>query len=444
MVPYLETVLDYLDHLVPYFDLESQKRNLSYYDIELESFSRWWLVDDNRFKLSNLSFRIDNQANLFFSTLEKEGFDTAFSQLRMDLYGYYLEYIRQEAILPFTLRFNQRGKLIGDFYGDKPIIEMINQNERDGVVFNAMVDLEEKIKHLGDNELIFRISPSGWTGLGYNYTESQSQIYWREGDKIRGLTIRLNAGLGEIIDFLETLEIISPNFSNSLRKLIEINKREAIKEITSLNLVLNDKLNDFLESLAHHFKTDHRGKDLADSILRWQTTEFDFHQYDELTNLINWLEWRLREKGLQSKEELEMILGFVLMVMAGQELKKTQPSSASYYNHYFLSESLYLDSRYLPSFFYNQVFNYLQSLPGCAGGRIFGREEERDIFGIFEKNRFRLNPFGVQEIDDKNSSDSLKCVTCPFCKKIVDAKIVHKEDGDYIRCPSCNAEVKKN
>ena len=438
MVSPLETVLDFHGYRVPSFDLESQKRNLSYYDIELESFSRWWSIDKNRFKLSNLSFRVDNQTNLFFSTLEKEGFDTAFSQLRMDLYGYYLEYIKQEAILPFTLRFNQEGKLIGDFYGDKPITEMINQNERDGVVFDAMVDLEEKIKYLGDNELIFRISPSGWTGLGYDYTESQSQIYWREGDKIRGLTIRLNADFGEIIDFLETLKIIPPDFLNNLRKL---NEREAIKKLTSLNLVLNDTLNDFLESLANHFKTDHRGKDLADSILSWQTTESDFHRYDELANLINWLEWRLRKKGLQSKEELEMILGFVLMTMAGQEMKKTKPSFTSYYNYY--SESLYLDSRNLPSFFYNQALNHLQSLSGCAGGGIFEREGG-NIFGIFENNLFRLNPFGPQEIDDKNSSDSLKCVTCPFCKKIVDAKIVHKEDGDYIHCPSCNAEVKKN
>jgi len=439
MVPHLETVLGHLDHQVPSFDLESQKRNPSYYDIELESFSRWWSIDKNRFKSSNLSFRVDNQANLFFSTLEKEGFDTAFSQLRMDLYGYYLEYIKQEAILPFTLRFNQEGKLIGDFYGDKPITEMINQNERDGVVFDAMVDLEEKIKHLGDNDLIFRISPSGWTGLGYDYTESQSQIYWREGDKIRGLTVRLNTGLNEIINFF------GKAYPDILSELIKtVDEKEIIKAITKLNLVLHGSPNDFLIFLTNYFKTDHRGKNLADSILSWQTTESDFHHYDELANLINWLEWRLREmreKGLQSKEELEMILGFVLMTIAGQELKKTKPSFTSYYNYY--SESLYLDSRHLPSFSYNQALNHLQSLSGCAGGGIFEREGG-NIFGIFKNNLFRLNPFGPQEIDDKNSSDSLKCVTCPFCKKIVDAKIVRKKDGDYIHCPSCNEEVKKN
>jgi len=433
MVPHLETVLGHLDHQVPSFDLESQKRNPSYYDIELESFSRWWSIDKNRFKSSNLSFRVDNQANLFFSTLEKEGFDTAFSQLRMDLYGYYLEYIKQEAILPFTLRFNQEGKLIGDFYGDKPITEMINQNERDGVVFDAMVDLEEKIKHLGDNDLIFRISPSGWTGLGYDYTESQSQIYWREGDKIRGLTIRLNADFGEIIDFLETLKIISPDFSNNLRKL---NEREAIKKLTSLNLVLNDTLNDFLESLANHFKTDHRGKNLADSILSWQTTESDFHQYDELANLINWLEWRLRKKGFQSKEELEMILGFVLMTMAGQGMKKTKPSFTSYYNYY--SESLYLDSRHLPSFSYNQALNHLQSLSGCAGGGIFGREEGGDIFVLGDRH-FILDPFGVIEIEDRYPD-----YQCPKCGTTIKGELKNQPDTWHKNCPHCEYEFSCN
>jgi predicted RNA-binding Zn-ribbon protein involved in translation (DUF1610 family) len=427
MVSPLETVLDFHGYRVPSFDVESQKKNFSYYDIELESFSRWWLFEENRLKLSNLSFRVDNQANLFFSTLEKEGFDTAFSQLRMDLYGYYLEYIRQEAILPFTLRFNRDGKLVGDFYGDKPITEMINQKERDGVVFDAMVDLEEKIKHLGNNELIFRISPSGWTGLGYNYTESQSQIYWREGDKIRGLTIRLNAGLGEIIDFLETLGIISSDFSNYLRRLNEI---EAIKEVTSLNLVLNNTLNDFLESLVNHFKTDHLRKDLADSILSWQTTESDFDYYDKLANLINWLEWRLREKDLQSKKDLEMILSFVLITMAGQELKKKE-SFVVRDDNYSLSESFHLDSRHLPFPFYDRVFNHLRSLSGCAGGGIFGREEGGDIFVLGDRH-FILDPFGVREIEDRYPD-----YQCPKCGATIKGELKNQPDTWHKNCPHC-------
>jgi hypothetical protein len=442
MVSHLETVLDFRDYRVSSFDVESQKRNLSYYDIELESFSRWWLVDENRFKLNNLSFRINTQSDLFFSTLGEKDFYSAFSQLRMDLYGYYLEYIKQEAFLPFTLRFNQDGKLVGDFYGDKPITEITDKRERDGVVTQAMIDLEEKIKKLGDNQLIFRISPSGWTGLGYNYTESQSQIYWREGDKIRGLTIRLNADLAKIINFFEKF---APDFSNELRS--EVGEKESIKAITKLNLILDGDPSDFLNFLSSYFTTDHRGKNLADSILRWQTTESDFHHYDELANLINWLEWRLKEKGLQSKEELEKILGFVLIKMAGMEMTKQESDKNDFFdNYYYLSRHpFYPDSRHLPFSVYDQIFNHLQSLPGCAGGG----EKNKNTEGIFGessniKKIFNMNPFGVQEIDDKNSSDSLKCVTCPFCQKIVDAEIVHKDGHDYIHCPSCNAEVKKN
>jgi len=436
---YRKTFYSREGYSVSSFNNKDQKIN-SAYDIELESFSKWWFADKNRFKSSNFSFRVDNQGKLFFSTLTEKGFDTAFLQLRMDLYGYYLEYIKQEALLPFSLRFNQNEKLVGDFYGDKPITEIVDPKERDGVVVDAMRDLEEKIKNLGDNQLIFRISPSGWTGLGYNYTESQSQIYWREGDKIRGLTIRLNADLEKIINFFEKF---SSYFLNEIRS--KVDEKEKIKAITKLNLVFNCNPVDFLNFLSEYFKTDHRGRNLLDSISNWRQSEFDFHHYDELTNLINWLEYRLRKKGLQSKEELEMILSFVLMAMAGQEFRKTKSYSASNYNDYsLLSESLCLDPRYLPSFFYNQVFDYLSSLPGCAGGGIFKRNQ-LNVFSISSRsNDFLLDPFGVREIDNVSYSEKLRCVTCPFCKQVVDAEIVHEESGDYIQCPSCKAKVKKN
>jgi len=63
-----EFVLDkyyHPDSRVSSFDLESKKSNL-FYEVQLESFSRWWSIDKNRFKLSNLSFRVENQAIYFF------------------------------------------------------------------------------------------------------------------------------------------------------------------------------------------------------------------------------------------------------------------------------------------------------------------------------------------------------------------------------------------
>jgi len=425
-------------YFFPSSERSLKDKNLTY-DIQLQDFSKWWQIEENRRRFDDLSFRIKNQVDLFFTTLEKSGFSDAFSQLNMDLYGYYLEYIKQEALLPFTLRFNQNGKLVGDFYGDKPITEIVDPKERDGVVVDAMRDLEEKIKNLDDSQLIFRISPSGWTGFSYRYTESQAQIYWREGDKIRGLTVRLlGDDLEKTIDFLQKIGIVFPS----------LDEKELIKAITALNLVMDYPPYDFLYRLADHFEKDHRGRSLQDSILVWQNTESDFRYYDELVDLIRWLEWQLKSGKIKSKEEMEMVLGFVLMVMSGQELQKKEGINSQFVLNSFSvnNASYYLDSRYLPLNFYNEIFNYLRSLPGCAGDGIFGRRE--GFWSVFEgensiSNPFIFNPFAPQEIGMEDSN-SLKCVTCPFCKKTVDAQIIHRNGYDYIRCPSCNAEVKKN
>ena len=417
-----------------YFFTSSERsledKNLTY-DIQLKDFSRWWQIEENRKRFDDLSFRIKNQVDLFFTTLEKSGFSEAFSQLRMDLYGYYLEYIKQEALLPFTLRFNQNGRLVGDFYGDKPITEIVDPKERDGVVFDAMKDLEEKIKNLDDSQLIFRISPSGWTGLGYRYTESQAQIYWREGDKVRGLTVRLEDDLGKITDFLQRLGIFfSP----------DLDEKKIIKKITSLNLFINDKCDSFIYYLASYFEKDHRGRSLMDSILTWQNNESDFRYYDELVDLISFLEQTIKQGKIRSKEDLEMFLAFVLMMMSGQEMQKKEKTLSKFS---ISKTQYYSDLRYIPFNFYNKVFDYLNSLPGCAGS---GKKTEGiDIFGISSVERiFKTTPFGVQDIERKSSVESLKCVTCPFCKETVDAEIIHRDGHDYIRCPSCNAEVEKN
>jgi len=426
-------------HFLLFSERSLEDKNLLY-EIQLQDFLRWWQIEENRRRFYNLSFRIKNQVDLFFSTLEKSGFSDAFSQLKMDLYGYYLEYIKQEALLPFTLRFNERGKLIGDFYGDRPMTEITDPNERDGVVTQAMIDLEEKIKNLEDNQLIFRISPSGWTGFSYRYTESQAQIYWREGDKVRGLTVRLEDDLGKIIYFLQKLGIVFPS---------DLDEKELIKAITGLNLFINETHVSFLYDLANHFRKDHRGRSLRGSISIWQNTESDFRYYDELVDLISFLKQQLESGKIKSKEELEMVLCFVLMVMSGQELQKKEKTSQFVLNSFSVNKAsyyLYSNSRYIPLNFYDKVFDHLRSLPGCAGGGIFGRRE--GFWSVFEgensiSNPFIFNPFGPQEIRIEDS-DTLKCVTCPFCKKTVDAKIIHRDGRVYIRCPQCNAEVEKN
>ncbi|MGB9707674.1 MAG: hypothetical protein ACPL1D_02900, partial [Microgenomates group bacterium] len=290
-----------------------------------------------------------------------------------------------------------------------------DEREREGAVKNAIRDLEEKLRVLRDEEVVFRVSPSGWTNMGYEYEETQAQIFWRQGEKIRGLTVRTKADLTQIREFFERLGVVIPEFQN---------EKELIKYITSLNITLPYSEEEFLEFLTERFSSnDHKGRDLQPQIINWLMTDGDFKHFDEIVELIEFLEQKLREGDF---EDFSSLLGFVLMAMAGNEFRK------SYLNKGFSSWNQ-TDLRYLPFGLYDETFNYLQSLPGCAGGG------EGQIF-----SRFILSSFGTVVISEvQKETDKLHCVTCPFCKKVVDAEIIFRNGKKLIRCPSCGVEVEK-
>jgi hypothetical protein len=334
----------------------------------------------------------------------------ALSQLRGDIYGYYLEYIKQEGIIPFTLKFNSEGRLVGDFYGNVAIVDLVDEREREGVVKKAIEDLEQKLKLLDEGQIVFRVSPPGWTNMGYDYTETQTQLFWREGEKIRGLTIRTQADLNQIRNFLKELGVIVPEFSD---------KKELIKYLTSLNLILPYYKENFLEFIIKQFSQfDHRGRPFDLQIRNWLMTDGDFKHFDEIVGLIEFLESKLT-KG--DYDDFPSLLGFTLMVMVGNEMGRVKR---------FLKVSE-ADLRYLPLNLYDETFKYLQSLPGCAGSG-----------GGLISSPFSLSSFGPIEIKGQTEEiNSLKCVTCPFCNCVVDAEILRRNGKKFIHCPSCGVEV---
>jgi ssDNA-binding Zn-finger/Zn-ribbon topoisomerase 1 len=387
------------------------------FELQYQDFLRWWWINNSQF--DNLSFRINSQVLRFYQSEKNEGQEVALSQLRSDLFGYYLEYIKQEGIIPFTLRYNKSGRLVGEFYGDVAIVDLVDEREREGVVKQAMKDLEEKLKVLRGDEIIFRVSPSGWTNMGYDYTETQTQIFWRDEDKIRGLTIRSKVDLSKIKNFLELLGVQLPEVYN---------EKDLIKYITSLNITLPYPKDKFLEFLLKNFSQfDHRGKLLVEQFENWFENDGNFKHLDELSQLMRFLEEKIKD-GLQrndlSSSDLSSLLGFVLMSMAGLDLRQRSLLRDSQFSN--------LDVRYLPLDTYDRVFNHLQSLPGCAGGGV----------SLSNFGRFVLSSFGPTEITgNKSESNQLKCVNCPFCHKVVDADIIARNGKKFIHCPSCGAEV---
>jgi len=400
----------------------------SYFDYDYRQFLPWW--EKNKTQFSQLSFNIENQSNQFIDDIRYGfDFDTAFSKIKMDLWGYYLEYIKQQGILPFTNRIKD-GKLVGDFYGDKPIVDLTNSHERDGAVLQGMIDLEKKLLDANIGDVILRISPKGWTGIGYDYTETQMQILWKENKNIvRGLTVRTDLNLPDILNLINSL-INNEDWIDPLKNKQEI---EILKTITSSNFSLGQKnLADLIELIAQITENkDHQGNDLIKQFKQWINTDQNFDSYDQIVNLIDWLKSNLSKiykENQISSEQINSLLAFVLIQLGekGRKEKKAHQSTSEF------NYLIYYDIRYPPPINYQDTFNYLLEQPGCAGGGISQKD------GMFAT--IRLTPFGTIKIEN-NESDRYPDYQCPSCGKTIKGEKKGHPEEWHKECPHCHTPL---
>lgn len=415
-----------------YTDERFERLQLKFdYSSQLENFSSWWELNSSRF--NDFSFRINNQRDLFIDTLQKKGFDEAFATLRLDVYGYYLEYIKQESYLPFSLRFDNRGRLIGDLYTDKPMSDMVDKEEREGAVYQGILDLELKLKQLKEGEFIFRTSPQGWTGKNYQYTETQSQIYWRDGGKIRGLTIRTDTSLDAILNFLKSLDIeINSNLP----------EKEKLKVITGLNIQFSD-FESFLRLFLNYFQKTNRNEAINENRISQMIGNHDlFRFYDEISDIVDWSRDYLMNLLKNSQQQelergIDFLFGFILMKLTEKEQEKTMinfdPRKQQEFN-------FYPDTRYLlvyqPN--YESLFNSLKMMSGCSGG---GNNKSEKLFGVNSwRGSFENNIFGPRGILFEEKSDKYGSLEfeCPHCHK----KVERPENTLIEKCPKCGGDVK--
>jgi predicted RNA-binding Zn-ribbon protein involved in translation (DUF1610 family) len=399
---------------------------------EYDQFNFWW--EKNKSQFSRLAFNIDSQLKQFIGDHQKgEVFEEAFSKIRMDLWGYYLEYIKQQGILPFTNRIKD-GRLVGDFYGDKPIVEVVKEEERDGAVKEAMIDLEEKLLEANIGDMIFRISPKGWTGMGYDYNETQIQLLLKEDENtIRGLTVRTNLNLPEIMDLINL--IVSKRewkeWTDSLRYKPE---NEVLKVITASNFSLGQRnLTDLIELIAQITENkDHQGNDLIEQFRQWISTDQNFNFYDQIVNLIDWLKFNLSkiyQKEQPSLEEISRLLAFALIQLGEKERREKKMRQIPF----VANNSFSFDTRYYPpTINYQETFNYLLAQPGCAGG---GESQKDGLFGSI-----KLTPFGTIGIEN-SGSDRYPDYQCPHCGETIRGEKKGHPEEWHKECPHCHTPL---
>jgi predicted RNA-binding Zn-ribbon protein involved in translation (DUF1610 family)/CRISPR/Cas system CSM-associated protein Csm2 small subunit len=410
-------------------DNESNLDHL-FFKKEYDQFLPWWEKNKNQF--SRLSFNIENQSYQFIDDFRyRFNFDTAFSKIKMDLWGFYLEYIKQQGILPFTNRIKDN-RLVGDFYGDKPISDLTNPQERDGAVLQAMMDLEQKLLEANIGDMIFRVSPKGWTGMGYDYTETQMQILWKENKNIvRGLTVRTDLNLPEILSFIHLLT--GNDHLPHMPHTLEDKESEVIKTITASNFKLkNTDLGELFGLIAQITENkDHQGNDLIKQFRQWINTDQNFDSYDQIVNLIDWLKSNLSKiykENQISSEQIKSLLAFVLIQLGEKERREKEIGQTSF----VANSSVSFDTRYPLPTNYQETFNYLLAQPGCAGGAVSQRN------GLFAG--VKLTPFGTTGIEN-SESDRYPDYQCPHCGETIRGEKKGHPEEWHKECPHCHTPL---
>lgn len=162
--------------------------------------------------LSGTGFDLPAQLNLLKRTIEKDGGkETAAEQVRLDLEGLWHEYISKSPVLPIDVEISEDNKLRCKGYG-KTLVEVTSEDERNGTVKQALIDLEKLISEAtekGSEELFLIVSPPGWSGYpGISYPDTQIYCYQVTRDKTISRTLVLK---NLNIDDLESLRRAYPD-----------------------------------------------------------------------------------------------------------------------------------------------------------------------------------------------------------------------------------------
>ena len=137
-----------------------------------------------------------------------------------DVLGFYFEYLTGQDIFPIKVEFaeDQEGNktVYASEYG-QTLESLALVSERDGALANGVRKAVDILINSGPETIVFITSPSGWSGLGHDYPDTQTYVYWiNEDGNLDGATIRTDIGLSDN----EKLIGISPTREDSVRERI--------------------------------------------------------------------------------------------------------------------------------------------------------------------------------------------------------------------------------
>lgn len=308
---------------------------------------------------------------------------------------YQWEYTMSDPVLPNPVAQNETGELVNSKSGYS-IVDMTNEEERDGSVKQSVVRTQELLKDAKDGDTVMIVSPPGWTarkeinGKEIKYPEAEIFAFIKgEGRNIRALTFISELSLEECQQFKD--HFVSPDPEVVKNKQTE---REKIMDMVANPIMVTGgkvKFEDILDRI-EAIKGGEIMREANGANRTFKEAREFLSRGDELQKLPDICEGIIQTYETYLRENIANIndpnvyaainqrMQLTVLEIA-KTLKDGKAEAASKDVSFFYKQAMasinVIDSKIMQNNYDAQIA-YLRTRPGCNGG---GASESSNMFG---------------------------------------------------------------
>lgn len=309
---------------------------------------------------------------------------------------YQWEYTMSDPILPNPVAQNETSELVNSKSGYS-IVDMTNEEERDGSVKQSVVRTQELLKDAKDGDTVMIVSPPGWTarkeinGKEIKYPEAEIFAFIKgEGRNIRALTFISELTLEQCQQFKDYFVAPDPEALNKKQT-----EREKIMDMVANPIMMTGgkvKFEDILERV-ESIKGGEVMREANGANRTFKEAREFLSRGDELQKLpeicegiIQTYETYLRENITNINDpnvyaainqRMQLTVLEIAKTLKGDQ-KSDAPKEVSYFYQQAMASTNIIDSKIMQNNYDAQIA-YLRTRPGCNGGGL--SQESLTSFG---------------------------------------------------------------
>lgn len=355
----------------------------------------------------NMSIQLQTWMNLYSEAIKKNGnlaevTKQLISKTTEDVIGFYFEYLSQQDIFPIRVEFVEtedgRKTVYASRY-NQTLESLALPTERDGALAEGVKKVVEILTSSDPRTVVFLTSPKGESGLGYDYPDSQTYVYWINPEgHLEAITVRADIDL----DSNERLAGIEAGAN--------VSTWERLKRVVSSPRSIRADGFEAVLNLMEEASGQRFDKQRNEIRNREKLFTLNEEALAIIENLKKYLEENISHLNEDSIKLFVVCVGRSILDLAKLTLQQEQEGKIVYTtaNHYPTGMGISYQDYYTG---YRLIYEQVQAIPGCNGGGDVGTSPMLHSFGFVQ---MQLEG-GKEKCQKCGTTENVACGWCSPC-----------------------------